>query len=287
MGLLSSIKETAKKVVKAVAASPVGKVLDTLSVAVAHPVEVTKAIISPTKTVKEVSQKFEAKTTGTKIKEVVLGTAGLAATTIATGAAVTAVAAKGVTALLPTTTKGIITTAAVAPVVATAVINKPSLLVDTPSAVLNFQENVGELIAQPSIEKAKDIIKENPITSAVAGAAVLGAGALAIAPVISSISQTSAIKEQTEAIKEATAQLPAESNAKPKTTQEVAASATPLTPATQEIRATAGTSTSKRRKKRRVEPPRANINQNVRVVVANKTTGINITKKYLKEDILV
>jgi hypothetical protein len=58
-----------------------------------------------------------------------------------------------------------------------------SAIEKTSSGLPNFGENVGQFIAEPSLQKAKDIITENPVISGI----VAGAGALAIGGAIPAV----------------------------------------------------------------------------------------------------
>lgn len=279
MGLLSSLGSVATKA------------LNTLTVAIAHPIETTKAVVSSKTTVQDVITKHFDQPLTKQITQTVLGTAGIAAT-IAGGAAISTAAKAGTLlsktatvakALVPATTKGKVVAAAVAPIVATAVIQKPSLIVEAPSKVLNFQTNVGSLLADPSLSKAKEVIAENPVIST----ALLGAGVLTlgkgVAGTVASISNTLAIKESTKTTKEAISQLPSaaapvEDVIKVTDLSKPLSSTTPQTPITPQTQvATAGV--SKTTKRRRYKPKIASMNQRMNVIISNK----NHTERYLNK----
>lgn len=103
----------------------------------------------------------------------------LTAPVIASAGGIGSVAKSAVTSLIPSTTKGKIVAAAVAPVIASAIIQNPAKAIQVPGQILNFQTNVGGLIANPSLSKAVEIVKENPVISslvAVGGVAAIGGG---------------------------------------------------------------------------------------------------------------
>lgn len=87
-----------------------------------------------------------------------------------------------------------------------AILKNPSLVskaADIPSGLVNLGGNVGEFIESPSIEKAKDIVTENPLLSgAIGGAGLLavGVGAGAIANTTATYLNTKAIKENTNTV---------------------------------------------------------------------------------------
>lgn len=268
MGLLDKIK------------SGVAKVLDTATIALAHPIKTATAVVSSKSTLEEVRTAHFKQPLATQIKQTILGTAGIAAAVVGTGAAVTAARAGTLAkAIIPTTLKGKAAAALVVPVAATAVINKPSLIVEAPSKILNFQTNVGEFIAQPSTEKAKDIISENPIISGGIAAAVLGGAALKVLPAIATARQTEAIQEQTEAIK-GVSSTPQPSVMYPN--QYNAAAPTPQTAQTKQVSDKPLT----KRKKRSVKARMPSINQRVNVIVQNKQDNRTI-KKYLNRQLLI
>jgi hypothetical protein len=137
-------------------------------------------------------------------------------------------------------------------------------VVDTPSNLVNFGENIGEFVENPSLEKAKDIITENPLIAA--GAGLIGAAALGKAGTIAtSLINTSAIKEQTSILKE-NAALPA---VIPTTNNGF--SPLPVTPSTQVL--TAGSTSVKKYKRKVKESPRQT--QSLRVNIYNQSKVLN------------
>jgi len=90
---------------------------------------------------------------------------------------------------------------------ANALAKSPTLVegvVNTPSNLANFGENIGEFVEEPSIGKAKEILLENPvIAGATAGAIAIASGAS-----LGTVASIIATKENTDAIRDSTAQLP-------------------------------------------------------------------------------
>lgn len=166
MGLLSSITKS------------VYKVLDPVLTVIAKPVESVKAIIDPNKTLKEVETEFFSQS---KIKQATQFATNVA---LVGGGALIGASGKAATvakALIPTTTKGKVIAAVAAPIVAGAVIKEPAQAISAPSKVAGelaqFGSDVSGLIAEPSIEKAKETILESPL--------IIGAGvAAAAAPLV-------------------------------------------------------------------------------------------------------
>jgi hypothetical protein len=275
MGLLSSIKKAVTKV--AIGAADVA--LNKVPAVFSHPITaITKGVgAAETKLYGTREAPTSLKSQATDVIK-----AG-AAYGVAAVAGLTSVGRAVVAKVIPTTTKGKVIAAAAVPVAATAIINKPSLIVEAPSKILNFQSNVGEFIAEPSIQKAKDIATENPlITAAVGGAAAVAVGKT-ILPAIATYRQTEAIQEQTEAIQAATSGgITVIDKSQPIPISSIAPQ-TPVMPQTQTISA-GGTSTSKRRKRRASKPAIASVNQKVNVIVNNRSSSVGIqNKRYLKE----
>lgn len=298
MGLLSSIGNKVKN-------SIVGKALDTLSVAVAHPVQTIGAIISPDKTVKDVATAHFSQPLGKQITETVIGGAALIGT-VAGGAAVAGAARAGTLAptaisvgksLIPETTKGKVIAAVATPVVVGAVINQPKAVAqavaETPGNLANFGGNVANLVAEPSKENLKTLVQENPLITAGAGAAaalIVGKG---VASTVATVSNTMAVKENTKASQDTplptvAAALPETKTSSGAVAAAPVASATPVTPETKPLLATAGGSSTSgtRRKARKSTKPTA-INQKVNILINNKSSSVGIAnKKFIKEAIL-
>lgn len=124
--------------------------------------------------------------TGIKVVDQVLSTAAsnpfstaaIAATVVNPAGAVNAV--KSVFTALPTSAKVISIVAT--PVVVGAVVENPKIAVEaakTPSKLANFGSNASALLANPSVDNLKTLVKENPVIAAgtaLAGAAVVGGG---------------------------------------------------------------------------------------------------------------
>lgn len=166
MGILSSITKA------------VYKVVDPVITAVARPVDTVKAILSPTKTVKDVSTEFFSQSKIKQAAEFVTNVALVGGT----GLGVAKVGVSGVAkAITPTTLKGKVIAAAAAPVVAGAIISQPEAASKAPAKaaaeLAEFGAGLGELIVSPSIESAKSLISSSPILTA-------GTVALAASPLI-------------------------------------------------------------------------------------------------------
>jgi hypothetical protein len=275
MGLLSSIGKG------------IAKVLDTTTVALAHPVKTITAVVSPKSTINDVIKSHFEQPLSKQITQTVIGTAGIAATVVGGGAIATASKAGSLGTLaksiIPTTFKGKVVAAAVAPVVVSAGVTNPKKALEAPSKILNFQSNVGSLIAEPSLEKAKETFKENPIISSL----VVGAGALAVgkgtAGIVASVMNTQAVKENTMAsqVPQTTA-LPV---TMPSFTNEGIKEAQPQTPETKTISNNAPK--TRRKASRKKEKAMGNINQRVNVIVSSRSSSTGIhTKRYLNERLL-
>lgn len=287
--MVSLFKKIAGAVVKAVA-----PVMDPLTVAFAHPIQTIKAITGPT-TMKQLEQEHFAQPLGKQITEIVTATVGYG-TAIVGGAAVGAAAKAGTLGataakvLIPATTKGKIIAAVAAPVVIGAVANQPlkaaEAIAKTPGALANVGGNIANLAANPTLEGAKNLVKENPVIvgGAAAVAAVLGAKALL--PAIATTRQTAAIEEQTQAIEAATGSISVtdKSGEMGKVYTPETTAATPKTETVKE----GGTTTPRRRKKSVSKAVPQNISQRVNVVVANRaiSTGVRQTHKYLNARLL-
>lgn len=282
MGILSSISKG------------IAKVLDTTTVAIAHPVKTLTAVVSPKTTVNDVIKEHFSQPLSKQITQTVLGTAGIAATVATAGATgilgkaaaaskpaqVVATAAK---ALVPNTTKKVLATAAVAPIVTSAVISNPKAALEAPNKIVNFQTNVGELIANPSLDKLKETVKENPLIStgvAVGTAVAVGAG---VAGLAGSIANTMAIKENTKITKELNTPviLPqAVGSADGVKVTEIK----PAQPQTLAQTKTISSSMPRKKARRQKKTMPTMINQRVNVIVSNKSSSIGIRgTRYINE----
>jgi len=152
--------------------------------------------------------------TGSQIADKILGTAashpfitaGVGAVAVAPAAA-GAAAKAGIQSLAKSYAASSLTTkvvvAAAVPIVGSAVLQSPKLqkgLINAPSSLANFGTNVGEFAENPSIEKAKDVFKENPIIAggiAAAAAATIGGGIGLAANTLATFSNTRATKANT------------------------------------------------------------------------------------------
>jgi len=286
MGLLSSLKKVVQTVAKPIAAA---------AAVVAQPIKTIQAIISPTKTVAQVQEKFFEQPKATQAAQFAVSAAAIGGGAILGTAGKLGAVAK---AVIPATTKGKVIAAVATPVVIGAVTKEPVSTVKTiakaPSELSQFGSDVATFVTSPSIETGKQVISESPIISAGVGAAVLGAAALKVVPAIATYSQTQAIQEQTEAIKNATSNvlpsstIPTTEGAKAVAAATPVAPQTPITPATQPLIATAGSKTSTTRKRRASKAANKGISQRVNVIVQTRSssTGIRATKKYLNREVL-
>lgn len=288
MGILSAIKKGAEKV------------LNTATVALAHPIKTAYAAVSPKATINEVIESHFSQPLSTQITQTILGTAGIA-TTIAGGAAISsAVKAKGVLSvaakLIPATTKGKVVAAVATPIVTGAVVSQPKkafeIATSAPGELAQFGSDVGNLIADPSLKTGTQVIKESPIISGLLGAVALGGIIKGVAPLVSGAILTHETKKQTEILEEigagSTSKNPPDviytstpiyaadgSAAAP-----AAAAAAPQTAQTKTL--TTPKKTGGKRKKQAIHP---SINQRVNVIVSTRSSSIGINKKYLRERI--
>lgn len=236
-----------------------------------------------------VSQRL--KTAGT-----IAATTGILAAGILAAAPASATGAAGATirsvggALIPATTKGKVIAAVAVPVVAGAFVSQPAavskLIIKTPTALGNFGANVAGFAVNPTIEGAKTIIKENPVVSAVAGAAVAGAAVVAVAPAVSGYLTREEMKKQTEVFKEG---LEVQKGKGGATITQVPAERNNITPALPQTQTIEGTTAPKRKKRRSSKPIMQNFSQRVSVLVNNRSssTGVRQTKNYINERLLV
>lgn len=199
-----------------------------------------------------------------------------------------AVAKTAAKSLIPSTAKGKVIAAVAAPVVIGAVAKEPvkslKAAVQAPSELAQFGGDVASFVANPSLESAKQIVKESPIISAATGLLVAGGAVKTIAPAIASIKQTEAIKEQTAAIEGATKAVQPQGI----TVTDLSQAQTPLTPVMpQTSQVSAGTQARKRRKGvRKAAMPSVNQSVRVNVINSSKSVGISHTKKYLNRQLL-
>lgn len=281
----------------------ISKALDYISAPLAAPITTfTKGISAGAAQVKETREKIAAtgdiklaaKTTATIIASTAVAAGAVlaaapAASTGAAGAAVRSAVVSTAKAAIPTTTKGKIIAAVAAPVVIGAVVREPaaaaSAVSKAPSALANIGGNIAEFAVNPSLETAKQIVKENPVLAVGGLVAGVGAAGVAVAPAISGYltreeleKQTAAFERQANAAEAALGQggvsvvdksqgyfdTPASNNAP-----------IPQTPATETLKT--GTTTTRKRRKTTKQP--MNISQKVNIAIQNRTG--NSTKRYL------
>jgi hypothetical protein len=283
MGLFGNIIDTIGKSTIGKAVFKPGGIVDTIT----KPIQYVGAIVAnpittvtqgPQAAMKQAQNDSIEKSTGK-----VLLTTGVIAASVVTGgtsagrAAVTTVAK----ALVPKTPTAIITTALVAPVVATAVLTNPKGAVKTVSKIVDTQIDAGKLLAEPTVEKAKEFVEEHPVAvgAAATGAALLvGKGVSAAVGAYTNYQNTKAVKENTEALAN-DAVLPTTTN-NPSTSKDTIklldtapqnnSSLVPVTPQTTSLTKTSSTTVKRRRASSPRNSPQS-INQKVNVIIGNKT----------------
>jgi len=273
MGLLSSIGKG------------IAKSLDVLTVSLAHPIATATAVVSKKSTVQDVITQHFAQPLKSQIKDIVLGTAGIASTVVA-GAAVGTAAKAGTLApaaakLIPSTLKGKVIAAVAAPVVVGAVVNQPvkslTTVAKAPSELATFGGGIANFAASPSIESGKQLVSESPLLASAAGLLIAGGAVAKLAPAIATARQTEAIQEQTQAMLDQKEITVIDKSADFKTMpSESLAPQAPVAPQTQKTSAT----TPKKRKKHVSKPTITSVSQRVNVIVANKQSN-----KYIKESV--
>lgn len=269
--------------------------LDYLSVAFTKPIQTAKAAISPTKTIKEdvIKPHFE-QPLAKQITQTLTATAAYAGAIVG-GAALGAASKAGTLgttlttaakAVIPATAKGKVIAAVAAPVVISTLASSEkarTAVINAPSELAQFGADLGQLIQEPSIQKAKELVKESPIISSLVGAAAVAGVGLGTAGVVSTILNTQAIKENTKVKAGAgnitnpeTAQYEGAGTGKERIVQ--TEEEMPVTPQTSTI------STGKTRRKPSRKAKIEGVRQNVRVEVINssRSTGLSLTKKYIK-----
>lgn len=278
MGLLSNI-------VGAVKQSVVGKALDFTTVAFTQPIETVKAVIKGGGALKELEQKSFAQPLSKQITSTVLATIGYGTAVVAGGAIATKGIAGTAAALIPATTKGKVVAAIATPIVAGAVIKQPAasikLVSKAPSELAQFGADVSTFATNPSLESAKQIIKESPVISAGAGLLLAGGAIKTLAPAIATARQTEAIQEQTQAMKaeKQFSIMPVTPTAQIK---EIPATSTTPTPQVAETKTISKETPIKKRRKAQVKQKPISMNQRVNVIVSNNSS----TKKYLNRIVL-
>ena len=303
MGLFGSIGNVIKSAANTAVGKTITKALDTISGVVTNPVTaITQGLGAST-------QKFVEAKPITNIVKTVTNVGVAAGAVVGIGAIAEggfAAVAKGAQAIIPSTTKGKVIAAVAAPVVVGAVIKEPAKAAETalnaPSKLANFGGNLAEVITNPSIEGAKQLVKENPIIAGAAGVAVatgVGLGVGGLVSTISNIQNTQAVKENTKAslggsspevpIAQTVSSLPVsvvDKSGEFKTPPAATgiAQLTPVTPQTQKISSGVSKKRYKPRKQAKMQP----ISQKVNVIVSNRSvsTGTRINAKYINREVL-
>jgi len=171
------------------------------------------------------------------------------------------------------------------PIIAGAVYNSPSIVTKTPTAVGSTVGNLFKFGEKPSFETFGNIYKENPVVAGAATAALIGAIGGGVVAGTTSLLNTSAIRAQTEQLREITgnAQPPSLSASTgnqitPSSESTTGISTTgPITPATQVLGKSASTGIAKRRttKNKQVST------QNFRINIINANQSRLTTKRYI------
>lgn len=267
MGLISSIKKAASKV------KEVAKVVATKVINDAGSRGPLGTKITPDAKIRAPTPQEAKKEAKETIRNVALGGAGLV---IAANPSAAASAAKS---LIPKSTAGKVAAGALALPTATLIASNPTVVIKGLTGVANVEKNLIKIAGNPTKESLKELVTENPVI--VGGAVAAGAllGLKAGLPAISSLINTQAIKENTEAVQTSQGTVLPSAVAAP----------IPITPATQTVQATKLSDPNKTTKRRRSKPQRSIINQRVNVLVSNKSssTGIRQTKKYLNREVLI
>lgn len=172
------------------------KVADPLLTTLAHPIQVTKAIVNPNVTVKDVQNQFFSQPKSSQITQTI--TAGLNYGLALGG--VGAVATKGVAAVVgKVTLKKVVGAGGL--VVAEKIINNSpktqKLIYDTPEKIDNFANNISTAIETPSLKSGLRILEENPFLSGTALIALLTSLGFSTA-LIATLLNTRAINENSE-----------------------------------------------------------------------------------------
>lgn len=270
------------------------KPIDVAVTTFAHPIQVTKAIFDPKTTVSQVVQKTIAEPKSKQITDVI--TAGLGYATALGGAV--AIGTKGVVkaaaSLIPSTTKGKIIAAVVAPVAISAVAQNPKIVTSTVPEVVPaltaFGSDIGKFSKDPSLENAKKIVTENPI---VAGGLLLVGGAAAI-PAAAALTNAYENIQTREAVKDLTKEISTTLPATLPTTEKIKSdpinntqiAQAPVVASTPAVNKVTPTTLVKRKPLRLKKASPQQINQRVNVIVSNKNSSVG-TKNYLNKRILL
>ena len=185
----------------------------------------------------------------------------------------------------PIVTGTILTGAAItSPFIVSSIVSNPKVVTKSASGIANFESNLWKAGKEPSLESFGNVVKENPVISGVIGAAGLAIAGKTIGGVATSLLNTSAIRAQTEQLKEITgnAQPPSLSASTgnqitPSSESTTGISTTgPITPATQILGKSAGTSIAKHKHyKKQVQQ------QSFRINIINANQSRLTTKRYI------
>jgi len=298
MGLLSGIVNTAKTLIS----NPIKSFTEgakAVSAITSNPVVTIKqGVLAGEAKVKEqgaiVSSVRSVATVGAVAAAVVGGGAAVGST-VAKNIISKAVpiVASTVKAAIPKSVAGKAAAALVVPVVATAAIKNPSGAVNTVGKILDAQVDAGALIADPSLSKAEEYLKEHPGASVAVGVGALAAvgGGLGLAAnTVATYLNSKATNENTNATdpEAPSASLPTDTTTTktrtvaqetPATSNLAPSSQLPVTPQTQTI---TNSPSRKRSSRRKAIQPR--VTQRVNVIVSNKSVGTT-TKNYIRRGI--
>lgn len=178
-------------------------------------------------------------------------------------------------------TGGKLATVAAAPVVASVVLTNPQVVGDVaqaPRSAANFAANASEFINNPSLEKAKETFKENPvITGAIgAGVALVAGGAVGAAVNYANTrANTKAVKDNTRALSGDAAVPTGAVQSYAVTPNDGISTTAPVLPVTQAISTSRSSGLRKRRKSKQIQQVR----QSVRVNVVNNSRIQSYIKK--------
>jgi len=310
MGLFGSIGNLVSKATTTVT-NVAKNTFSALPVVLSSPVKSIAAVISPTKTFKEVETKFYSQPKATQVAQTVIGGVSIgvggaavkAATGIIKSGAVVSTVSNVAKSLIPTTTTGKVAAVVATPVVIGAISSQPvevaKKVVEAPSQLSNFGSNVANLAINPTVENVKTVVAENPIIAAGAALVVGGAAVKAISPVVGGLLQREAIEDQTKsltkAIEESKTDIPktldtvktegktpvpiTATHTQPLVKPEDTATVPNTEPLFASTKSTVAASSKK--KKRKLTPT---VRQNVNILVQNRNNAIS--ERIIKEKIL-
>ena len=307
MGLLSAIGNLAKNVVSAVLPTT-KKIENTVQVLLQSPAKQAIPIVNllPVPKASPITANVSNPALKTALETVANHPYAAAAVVaapiaIAKSPAVATVAKNIVTSVAPKTVVGKVATVAAVPIVAGAIARQPietiSAVTALPSGLANFGGNVAQVAANPTLENAAKVFKENPVIAGATVAATVAAVGLGTSALLSNIANTAAVKENTKVMQTEGINISPTSNLLPQTSSitgaalpaaSVSSPQTPTLPQTQIVRV-GGTTSSTRRRKRTSKAVMPSIRQNVNVLVQNRnsSTGIRQTKRYLNKEIIL